>query len=196
VVQRELISADVSRAGLRTIAWLVVAMVAVASVYVWSHRVPVTEPGVLDFEPWSEWGPLKYAEVMFWGVLGCLAYLILTAATYMMRRDFDPWYQSWYLAVFVRAPFITAMLMLIILEFVEWYGEDKSWIHDYILEEGNKYYFIAFMSFCLGLSSDRASSMMRELSNGVSGLVMGAVSKVSSKLRSAVGNPGPAATKH
>jgi len=193
LIQRELISEDIFRAGGRTVRWLVLAMAVTAIAYIGLHMVR-TESGSWDFEPWSEWGPVKYGEVMFWGMFGCLCYLLLTAATYLLRRDFDRWYQTWYIAVFLRSPFVTLILMLIILEFVEWYGED-NWIHDYILEEGNKFYFIVFMSFCLGLASDTAASIARSLSNGVCELVSGAVGKVAMKLKSAVADTSTP-TKH
>jgi hypothetical protein len=195
LVQRELIGEDVFLAGRRTVTWLVLAMAATVAAYVGLHIAHPPDFASWDFEPWSEWGPLKYGEVMFWGMFGCLCYLLITAATYLLRRDFDRWYQTWYVAVFLRSPFMTLILMMIVLEFVEWYGEDTSWIHDYILEEGNKFYFIVFMSFCLGLASNTAASIMRDLSNGVCEMVSRAVSKVSSKLGSAVSDTSTP-TKH
>lgn len=186
LVQRELISDDSFRAGNWTMAWLVCTLLILVAAYIALHFRWVPELNTREFEPWAEWGPVKYAEVIFWGMFGCLCYLLFTAAYYMLRRDFDRWYQTWYIAVFLRSPFVTLILMMIVLEFVEWYGEDKSWIHNYILEEGNKFYFIVFMSFCLGLASDTASSIIRDLSDGVCEMVSGAVSRVSKKLKSAV----------
>jgi hypothetical protein len=51
------------------------------------------------------------------------------------------------------------------------------------------------MSFCLGLASDTAAGIMRNLSNGVCELVSGVVSKVSNKLKSAVSDTSMP-TKH
>jgi hypothetical protein len=195
LLQRELISEASSRAGMYTIVGLALALATVAVVYVWSHLVHDVELATWSFEPWSEWGPLKYGEVMLWGLAGCLCYLLITASIYLMRRDFDPWYRGWYVAVALRSPFITALLMVIILEFVEWYSDDPSWIRTYILEEGNKYYFIAFMSFCLGLASNSASTVARDLSAGVVELVAKSVARVVDKLKNAVGEVS-ATTKH
>ena len=74
------------------------------------------------------------------------------------------------------------------LEFVEWYGGDKSWIRDVLLDEGNKFYFIVFMSFCLGLED--TNSIMRNLSDGVLQFVSNAVGRLVDKLSSTF-QPGP-----
>ena len=104
---------------------------------------------------------------------------------YLSKRDFDQWYQSWYLATVLRAPFLSVILMILVLEFVEWYGEG-TWIETYLLEEGNKSYFIAFMSFCIGLSSDQAAAILRDLSWSISDFLRGVVQRVSRKLSSAL----------
>jgi len=75
--------------------------------------------------------------------------------------------------------------MMVVLEFVEWYGEGK-WIENYLLEEGNKFYFIVFMSFSLGLMSEETSAIMRELAEGVVKFVRNVVGRVSDRLSSAV----------
>jgi len=73
--------------------------------------------------------------------------------------------------------------MMIILEFVEWYGEGR-WIQTYILEKGNKFYFILFVSFSLGLTSETTSAIIRDLSAGISQFV-----QRSQKLSFAVSKP-------
>jgi len=83
----------------------------------------------------------------------------------------------------VRAPILTVVLMIIALEFVEWYGEGK-WIETYLLEEGNKTYFIAFVSFCLGLTSERTGNILGDLAESVGDFVEGAAKAVGRRLRS------------
>lgn len=183
LIQRDLIGENSVRAGMLTVAWLSLALIGLVIVYLLSHGVRGWSLSAL--EPWPEWGPWKYGEVAFWSSFGILCYLLFIATRYIARRDFDEWYQLWYVSTFLRAPFLTVILMMLILEFVEWYGEGK-WIETYLLEEGNKTYFIFFLSFCLGISSDATSSIIRDLSNGVSGFVKKAVSRVSQKLSSSV----------
>ena len=183
LIQRDLIGPNSFRAGTVTVTWLTVVLLSLVGFYFISHGVRTCN--FAGFEPWPEWGPWKYGEVAFWSSFGILCYLLFTASHYIARRDFDEWYKPWYVSTFLRAPFLTVILMMVILEFVEWYGEGK-WIENYILEEGNKTYFIAFVSFCLGLSSDVTSSIIRDLSQGVSDFVRKAVSRVSQRLSSAV----------
>jgi hypothetical protein len=183
LIQRDLIGENSLRAGVFTVTWLVLALILLTALYLISHGVRGWD--LAAFEPWPEWGIWKYGEVAFWSGFGVLCYLLFIATRYIARRDFDEWYQLWYVSTFLRAPFLTIILMMIVLEFVEWYGEGK-WIETYILEEGNKTFFIAFMSFCLGISSDVTSGIMRDLSEGVSDFVKKAVSRVSQKLSSAV----------
>jgi hypothetical protein len=183
LIQRDLIGENSVRAGVLTVAWLALALIGLVIAYLLSHGVRGWN--LTAFEPWPEWGPSKYGEVAFWSSFGILCYLLFIATRYIARRDFDEWYQLWYVSTFLRAPFLTVILMMIILEFVEWYGEGK-WIQTYLLEEGNKTYFIFFLSFCLGISSDVTSSIIRDLANGVSGFVKKAVSRVSQKLSSSV----------
>jgi hypothetical protein len=183
LIQRDLIGENSVRAGVLTVAWLVLALIGLVIAYLLSHGVRGWN--LTAFEPWPEWGPLKYGEVAFWSSFGILCYLLFIATRYIARRDFDEWYKLWYVSTFLRAPFLTVILMMIILEFVEWYGEGK-WIQTYLLEEGNKTFFIFFLSFCLGISSDVTSSILRDLANGVSGFVKKAVSRVSQKLSSSV----------
>jgi hypothetical protein len=154
-----------------------------ALLYLLSHGVRGWD--FSNFEPLAESGPLKYVEVAFWSEFGVLCFLLFLAANYVKRRDFDEWYQPWYMSTALRAPFLTVILMILVLEFVEWYGED-SWIETYLLEEGNKFYFIAFMSFCLGLVSDQVAEVMRELAESVLEFVHGVVKKVSGKMRTAI----------
>lgn len=183
LIQRDLIGSNSLRSGMLTVTWLVVVLVALVLAYLFSHGVRGWN--FLTFEQWPEWGPWKYGEVAFWSGFGILCYLLFTATRYIARRDFDEWYQLWYISTFLRAPFLTVILMLLILEFVEWYGEGK-WIETYLLEEGNKTYFIIFLSFCLGISSDVTSSIIRDLASGVSDFVKKVVSRVSQKLSSSV----------
>ena len=183
IVQRGLVSHASFRAGTRTASILAGALAALALVYLWSHGVRTLS---LDsFEHLAEWGPLKYMEVAFWAEFGVLCYLLFLAAQYVSRRDFDEWYQPWYLATALRAPLLTVILMILVLEFTEWYGEG-TWIEAFLLEEGNKSYFIAFVSFCLGIASDRTSNIARELTESVADFVQAVVSRIGNRLRSAV----------
>lgn len=183
LIQRDLIGLHSFRTGIITVVWLTVVLLSLLGFYFGSHGVRTAN--FAGFESWPEWGPWKYGEVAFWSSFGILCYLLFTASHYVSRRDFDEWYQPWYLSTFLRAPFLTVILMMVVLEFVEWYGEG-NWIETYILEEGNKTYFIAFVSFCLGLSSDSTSGIIRDLANGVSDFVRKAVSRVSQRLSSSV----------
>lgn len=183
LIQRDLIGENSLRAGAITVAWLVVALILLMLLYAVSHGMRGWDFTTL--QPWPEWGPWKYGEVAFWSSFGILCYLLFVSTRYIARRDFDEWYQLWYVSTFLRAPFLTVILMMVVLEFVEWYGEGK-WIENYILEDGNKTYFIAFVSFCLGLSSDATSSIMRDLSEGVTNFISKGVSRVSQRLSSAV----------
>lgn len=183
LVQRELISEESFHAGTRTVGWLATALVGLVVVYLLMHGVRTLD--LSTFEPFPEWGPLKYVEVAFWSSFGVLCWLLFLAARYVMRRDFDRWYRPWYVSTALRAPFLTMILMMVILEFVEWYGEG-TWIETYILEEGNKFYFIAFVSFCLGLVSDETANIVRELADGVLQFVRGAIARVSKRLVSTV----------
>lgn len=183
LIQRELISESSYRAGVRTVVGLTGAMLLLILFYLGTHGVRGFD--FSTFEPWPEWGPLKYGEVACWSLFGVLCYLLFLASNYLARRDFDVWYQPWYVSTAIRAPFFTVILMMIVLEFVEWYGEGK-WLQQYILEEGNKYYFIVFMSFCLGLASCTTAGIMRDLSDGVTEMVSRAVGRLSQKLSLAV----------
>jgi len=60
----------------------------------------------------------------------------------------------------LRTPFLTVILMILVLEFVEWYGGDTL-LQSYLLEEGNTFYFAAFTSFCLGLVMDQTAQVAR-----------------------------------
>lgn len=185
LVQRELISEESRQAGVRTVLWLSGALAVLVFLYLWSHGVRGLN--FSDFEPLAEWGPLKYVEVAFWSGFGVLCWLLYLATYYLARRDFDRWYQPWYVSTALRAPFLTIILMMVVLEFAEWYGEGK-WIESYLLEEGNKYFFIVFMSFSLGLMSDETSGISRNLAEGVVKFVQRVVARVSQRLISAV-NP-------
>jgi len=183
LVQRTLVSKNSFRTGTRTAVLLALALVAVVLLYLALHGVRGLD--FSNFEPIAEWGALKYLEVAFWCEFGVLCYLLFLAGDYLSKRDFDPWYQSWYLATALRAPFLGVILMMIVLEFVEWYGEG-NWMETYLLEEGNKSYFIAFMSFCIGISSDQGSAILRDLSWSISDFLQGAVQRVGRKLSSAL----------
>ena len=183
LIQRELISEESFNAGIRTVTWLSVALVGLVFLYLATHGVRGLN--FAAFEPLPEWGPLKYVEVAFWSTFGVLCWLLFLSTRYLARRDFDRWYQPWYVSTVLRAPFLSMILMMVVLEFVEWYGEG-AWIEDYLLEEGNKFYFIVFMSFSLGLMSEETSAIMRELAEGVVKFVRNVVGRVSDRLSSAV----------
>ena len=77
------------------------------------------------------------------------------------------------------------------LEFVEWYGGDKSWIRDVLLDEGNKFYFIVFLSFILGVMFREMGDIVRTLGDGVLQFVAGVVDRLSARLKSSVLRPDP-----
>jgi hypothetical protein len=191
LIQRELISGRSQRAGSITIAWLAIVLIGLGLIYLSLHNVRWND--FSQFEPFAEWGPLKYVEVAFWGTFGALCALLYFAANYLLRRDFDEWYRGWYVSMLLRAPFLVVILMLLVLEFVEWYGQDGGWIHDFLLDEGNKFYFIAFMSFMLGIMIREASDIIRNLGDGVAAFVDGVVSRISDRLSSALSRPDPSA---
>ena len=191
LIQRELISERSQRAGNTTIAWLAVVLVGIVLIYLKLHNVRWND--FSQFEPFAEWGPLKYVEVAFWGTFGTLCALLYFASTYVLRRDFDEWYRGWYVSMLLRAPFLTVILMLLVLEFVEWYGEDNSWIHDVLLDEGNKFYFIVFLSFMLGTMFREVGDIIRTLGDAVLAFVAGVVARVSARLGSALSRPDPSA---
>ena len=180
LVQCELLSPTSFRVGVRTVLVIAGALVLFVLCYLVTHGMRGLD--FAQFEPWPEWGPLKYGEVVFWSTFGVLSWLLFLGSWYLKRRDFDEWYQPWYLTTALRAPFLTVVLMLIILEFVEWYGQG-TWMQNYLLEEGNKFYFIAFMSFCLGLASDRTSRIIGDLAEGVGDFVEAAVDRVTQWLK-------------
>ena len=186
LLQRDLISERSLRAGMTTVAWLSVVLVALVAVYLQLHHVRWGD--LSQFEPLAEWGPLKYVEVAFWGTFGTLCALLYFATYYLMRRDFDQWYRGWYVSSLLRAPFLTVILMMLVLEFAEWYGEDK-WIQTYLLEEGNKSYFIAFLSFMLGIMIHETSAIIRDLGDGVVAFVRGGIARIADKLSSALSRP-------
>jgi hypothetical protein len=187
LLQRELIRKEDFHAGLRTVFWLALAMAVTMVLYFLSHGV--TGLSFDNFEPLAEWGPLKYIEVAFWSLFGCLCWLLFAATYHLTRRDFDLWYQPWYVTTALRAPFLTVFLMMVVLEFVEWYGEG-TWLQSYLLEEGNKFYFIVFTSFSLGLMSEETSAISRELSEGVVAFVRSAATRVSERLKMAISPSG------
>lgn len=189
LVQRELVSQESFKAGTRTTLLLAASLVVLTIVYFWSHGV--TGLNFANFEPLAEWGPLKYVEVAFWSEFGILCYLLFLAGHYTSRRDFDEWYQMWYVATALRGPLVTIALMVLILEFAEWYAED-GWLQSYLLEEGNKFYFIAFMSFSLGLASDRVARISRELAESVADFAEAVAKKISAKLKTAISPTGEA----
>jgi len=183
LIQRELVSAASFYSGIRTTLLLALVLFALAVTYLLTHGVHGLD--ISQFEPLAEWGPLKYVEVAYWSTFGVLCWLLFLSASYVSRRDFDSWYQPWYLATALRAPFISVIVMIVVLEFVEWYGEG-GWIESYLLEEGNKFYFIVITSFCLGLMSDAASGILRDLAEGVTQFVRAVVQRFSKKLGSAI----------
>ena len=183
LIQRELVSDDSLTAGWKTIGGIATALVVLTLVYLWSHQVRSLDFSA--FEPLPEWGPVKYIEVAFWSSFGVLCWLLFLAAGYTHRRDFDRWFQPWYIATALRAPFLSVFLMIAVLEFVEWYGEGGL-IETFLLEEGNKFFFIAFVSFALGLMTDETSSIARELADGVLKCVRGAAARIARRLVSTV----------
>lgn len=183
LIQRDLISGQSFKAGVWTAIGLAIATALLVVFYLGTHGMQGVD--FSRFEPWPEWGPLKYAEVACWSLFGVLCYLLFTATYYLARRDFDVWYWPWYISTALRGVFFSVILMILVLEFVEWYGEGK-WIQTYLLEEGNKYYFIVFLSFCLGLASHSTAAIMRDLSDGVTEFVSRVVGRVSQRLSLAV----------
>lgn len=164
LIQREIFANDSLQSGAKTVAWLTFWMLYFIVLYLVVHGVRPPDFG--PFDPFPEWGPMKYLEVAFWSIFGVLCWLLYCASWYVAHRDFDAWYKPWYISTAIRAPFLSIVLMMIVLEFTEWSGEG-TWVEHYLLEEGNKYYFIAFTSFCSGLMSDRAAEITRELADGV-----------------------------
>jgi len=186
LIQRELISERSTKAGILTVTWMVVALFLLGLFYLISHGVRGLD--FSHFEPWPDWGPLKYAEVVCWSSFGVLCWLLFLASYYLKRRDFDSCYTTWYVSTALRAPFIAVILMMVILEFVEYYGEGTK-LADYLLEEGNKYYFIVLVSFCLGLQSDSSSRIARELAESVVDFVRRVMGRFGRWLNSIVVDP-------
>ncbi len=180
LIQCELLSPTSYQEGRKTVFVMAGALVLLVLFYLATHGMRGLD--FAQFEPWPEWGPLKYGEVAFWSIFGVLSWLLFLGSWYLKRRDFDEWYKPWYLTTVLRAPFLTVVLMFIVLEFVEWYGEG-TWMQTYLLEEGNKFYFIAFVSFCLGLASDRTSRILGDLAESVGDFVEGAVDRVNQWLK-------------
>jgi len=183
LVQRDLISETSYASGVITVAWLVGTLLFLFLLYLYTHGVRSLD--FTTFEPWAEWGPVKYGEVAFWSAFGAACSLLFKASHYLARRDFDKWYRPWYFTTFLRAPFLTVILMLVVLEFTEWYGEG-TWIQTYLLEEGSKFYFIVFLSFCLGLATDVTAGILGDLTDGVTEFVGRVVGRASDKLATAV----------
>ena len=183
LVQRDLISESSYDAGRFTVTWLACTLLGLTGLYLLTHGVRSLD--FSTFEPWAEWGPVKYGEVAFWSAFGALCALLFKASHYLARRDFDTWYRPWYFTTFLRAPFLTVILMVLVLEFVEWYGEG-TWIQTYLLEEGSKFYFIVLLSFCLGLAADITACILGDLTDGVTDFVARAVGRASARFSSAV----------
>lgn len=180
LIQRELISESSYEAGMDTVRWMVLVLLGLVVTYLATHGV-FTD----GFEPWPEWGPLKYGEVACWSAFGAICVLLYKSTVYLARRDFDEWYKPWYVATFLRAPFLAVILMMVLLEFAE-AQETGSWIQEYLMGEGNKFYFIVFVSFCLGLSTDSTNGLIHDLSDGVAEFFSRIVNRFSSWLSSAV----------
>lgn len=181
LIQRELVSEESFASGIRTVMLLAVALVSLSLLYAMTHGVWSFD--FSTFSPLPEWGPLKYVEVAFWSLFGVLCWLLFQATWHLARRDFDRWYQPWYLSTLLRAPFLSIILMMVVLEFVEWYGEGTL-IEHYLLEEGNKYYFIVFMSFSLGLMSEETGTIARTLAKAALKFVQNVVGRFSQRLGS------------
>ncbi|MDZ4286840.1 MAG: hypothetical protein U0984_02720 [Prosthecobacter sp.] len=161
--ERDLVYEASAAAGVRTVACLAAVLMGLIVLYLASHGVRGLDFAV--FEPWPEMGPMKYAEVAFWSAFGVLCTMIYRASAFLARRDFDPNFQAWYMATALRAPFISIMLMMLVLETAEW--SDSKWLEHNLFEEGNKFYTIVFVSFCLGVSHDGAAQIMRSVSEAV-----------------------------
>jgi len=181
LIQRELISKTSYNAGLLTVFWMAAVLVILVIAYLVTH-----DTFGEGFEPWAESGPLKYGEVAFWSAFGALCVLLYKATAYLSRRDFDEWYKPWYVSTFIRAPFLAVILMMMLLEFAE-AREEGSWIQEFLMAEGNKFYFIVFLSFCLGLSTDTTNGVIRDLTDGIAEFFSRLVNRFSSWLSSAVG---------
>jgi hypothetical protein len=182
LIQRELVSNTSTWWGVATVLGLIVATLGALVAYLFGHGALLN---LADFEPWPEWGPAKYGEVAYWSFFGVMCTLLYTAAYFVSRRDFDRNFVTWYATTALRAPLLVVILMIVVLEFVEWYAED-TWLANYILEEGNKFYFIVFMSFCLGISSESTAKIIGDLSAGVSAAVQGAVRRIAERLGAVV----------
>src|SRR5438094_7700423 len=87
LIQRDLISEKSFNAGIRTVMWMVLVLLLFILLYLVTHGVSGFD--FSTFEPWPEWGPLKYGEVAFWSSFGVLCYLLFLATYYLARRDFD-----------------------------------------------------------------------------------------------------------
>ncbi len=183
LIQRELISDESYEAGKQTVRWLSILLLGLFAVYLATH-------GIFrgTFEPWPEWGPAKYGEVAFWSAFGVLCTLLYKATHYLARRDFDRWFKPWYVSTFLRAPVLSVVIMVMLLEFAESQG-DGEWMRQ-IMEEGNKFYFIAFVSFCLGVSSDSTNAILRDLTDGVTEFISRAAQRFASWLSGLVGKEG------
>lgn len=186
LLQRELVAPTSRDTGRRMVTSLSLVLVGLVLVYLLTHGVRSFD--LSSFEPWPESGPLKYGEVAFWSSFGVLCYLIYLAADYLKRRDFDEWYVSWYVSTALRAPFLSLVLMIVLLEFVEWYGEG-TWIQEFLLQEGNKYYFIVFTSFCLGLAVYTTSEVIGGLAESVGEFFRAICGRVSARLSTAINVP-------
>lgn len=183
LVQRELIAPSSTRDGIWTVVLL--ASTLIGSVYAYIALHGMVDFNVDKFEDWPDWGPVKYFEVASWAFFGVLCTLLYTAAYFLSRRDFDGHFAGWYISTAIRAPLLAMIVMLVVLEFVEWYGEG-GWLEKYILEEGNKYYFIVFVSFCLGINSEATAEIIGDLQSGVTSGIRSVVRKVAQKFGAVV----------
>jgi hypothetical protein len=180
LIQRELISDESYESGKETVRWLTITLIGLIAVYFASHGIYGG-----TFEPWPEWGPAKYGEVAFWSAFGALSTLLYKASHYLSRRDFDRWFKPWYVSTFLRAPILSVVIMVVLLEFAESQG-DGEWMQ-HLMEEGNKFYVITFFSFCLGVSSDSTNSILRDLTDGVTEFISRIAQRFASWLGSLVG---------
>lgn len=183
VIQRELIAQRSTRYGVWTVVGLALTLLASICLYLVTHGMTTLD--VAQFEPWPDWGPVKYIEVAAWSFFGVLCSLLYTATYFLSRRDFDDHFVTWYISTALRAPLLVVILMIVVLEFIEWYGEG-GWLEKYLLEEGNKYFFIVFVSFCLGVGSESTSQMIGELVNGVTAGIRSIVRRVARKFGAVV----------
>jgi hypothetical protein len=161
------------------VACLAGALIGLVALYCVMHGVRSLD--LQGFRPFPPDSPLRYVEVALWSEAGALCWLLLIASRYLARRDFDPWYQAWYVSTALRAPFLSVVLMMMTLELAQW-GVEGGRRNVYIADQDQQYYLIAVSSFVLGLVSDQTSAIMRDVADGFLDLWRTAVCRISRRL--------------